>query len=336
MNRERALAGAAAGVVVVALLTAAVTPGAIANPADDDPERPGHLRVVDMPITPGQVGGETATLRVTPYLEHRGPTTPNVSVLFRAVDSRSGLVETTRRVQVGDVSTDGERPVSANLTVEREGGYRIEALVYTDSRRIDTARRTVSGLSALTPAYARSTVGFTGETALPALSVGVAEADENRTTLRVAPSLVNRGDAAASGLRVGLTLRQAESNVVAAREDVAVGTVQPGRTAAPETTVTVPAGYNYYVDAVLYRDGVVVDTARGAVNLDPSETISVNETRREVAFEASDFESDGGGRADGASPPTATGVSGGQPGLGAVAGVVAMLAAGLLARRWSR
>jgi PGF-CTERM protein len=336
MNRERVLAAAAAGVVVVALLSAAVVPGALTDPSADERERPGPLRVVDMPITAGPVSGETATLQVTPYLRHDGPTTPNVSVVFRAIDTESGLVETTIRVEVGDVDTDGERPVPANLTVEREGGYRIEAIVYTDDRRVDTARRTVSGLSALTPAYARSTVAFTDEEALPALSIGVEEAAENRTTLRVAPSLVNRGDTAPDGLRVELTLRQAESNVVAARAAVDVGTIRPGRTASPATTVSVPAECNYYVDAVLYRDGVVVGTARGAVNLDPSETISVNETRREVGFEASDFESDRGGGSGGAPPSTETAVSGGQPGFGAGLTVVALLGAALLARRWSR
>lgn len=336
MNRERILAAVAAGVVVVALLSAAVVPGAITDPSADEPERPGPLRVVDMPIAPGQVSGETATLQVTPYLRHDGPTTPNVSILFRAVDAESGLVETTRHVDIGDVDTDGERPVSANLTVEREGGYRIEAIVYTDDRRIDAARRTVSGLSALTPAYARSTVQFTDQDALPALSVGIEDAGENRTTLRVAPSLVNRGDTASKGLRVELTLRQAESNVVAARAPVDVGTIRPGRTASPETTVTVPAEYNYYVDAVLYKDGVVIDTARGAVNLDPSETISVNETRREVRFEAGDFESDSGG-GGGVGGDTETPVaSGGQPGFGAGLAAVALLGAALLARRRSR
>jgi PGF-CTERM protein len=334
MNRERALAVAAAGVVVVALLAAVLVPGAVADPRSDEPVRPGPVRVVDMPITPGQVGGESATLQVTPYLRHDGPTTPNVSVQFRAVDAESGLVETTRRVEVGDIEAKGEKPVPANLTVTREGGYRIEAIVYTDDRRVDTATRTVTGLEALTPAYARSTVRFTDDEALPALSVAVDEAGENRTTLAVSPSLVNRGDVDAEGLRVGLTLRQAESNVVAARTAVDVGTVRPGRTASPAASVTVPAGYNYYVDAVLYRDGVVTDTARGAVNLDPSETISVNETRREVEFEAGDFE---GGGSGGGPQRTATELdSGGQPGFGAGIAAVALLAVALLTRRWSR
>lgn len=334
MHRERILAAAAVAVVAVTLLAAALVPGAVANPRSDEPTRPGPVRVVDMPIAAGEVTGERATLQVAPQLRHDGNTAPNVSVRFRAVDAESGLVETTDRVPVGDLETDGERAVPANLTVEREGGYRIEAIVYSGDRRMDTAERRVSGLDALTPEYARSTVGFTDDAALPALSVGVAEARENRTTLEVSPSLVNRGDEPAEGLRIGLTLRQAESNVVAARTTVDAGAVRPGRTASPATTVSVPAGYNYYVDAVLYRDGVVIDTARGAVNLDPSETVSVNETRREVAFEAGDFEG-GEGADDRAREPRAT-ASGGQPGFGVGVALVALLGAALAARRWSR
>ena len=36
--------------------------------------------------------------------------------------------------------------------------------------------------------------------------------------------------------------------------------------------------------AVLLRDGVVIDTARGAANLNPTRTISVNQTREELGF----------------------------------------------------
>jgi PGF-CTERM protein len=279
-----------------------------------------------MPIAAGEVTGERATLQVAPQLRHDGNTAPNVSVRFRAVDAESGLVETTDRVPVGDLETDGERAVPANLTVEREGGYRIEAIVYSGDRRMDTVERRVSGLDALTPGYARSTVRFTDDAALPALSVGVAEARENRTTLEVSPSLVNRGDEPAEGLRIGLTLWQAESNVVAVRTTVDAGAVRPGRTASAATTVSVPTGYDYYVDAVLYRDGVVIDTARGAVNLDPSETVSVDEIRREVAFEAGDVEG-GEGAGDRARESRAT-ASGGQPGFGAGVALVALLGAG--------
>ena len=116
---------------------------------------------------------------------------------------------------------------------------------------------------------------------------------------------------------------------------VPLGAVPAQHTVTPSALVTVPDGYNYYVDAVLWRDGVHVDSARSVANLDPSERISADETEEEVEFEASDFESDAveetsrerGAEADGTSEQT--------PGFGLAVGLVAVLATALLARRRS-
>ncbi len=47
-----------------------------------------------------------------------------------------------------------------------------------------------------------------------------------------------------------------------------------------DASASVPNDYNYYIDAVLLRDGVVIDTARGAANLNPTERLRENVTRR--------------------------------------------------------
>lgn len=334
MPRERTLTAAAIVVVVVALLVAAVVPNVLADPTDEGPARPGHVGIADVSISPGQVGGETAVLQVQTRLRHEGNPTKNVSVEVRAVDSESGFLATTESVDVGTLSADGEVPVTTNLSVEREGGYRIEVVVYRDDQRIDEGGKSVSGLDALTPEYARTSVGFSDSDVLPALSFSVAEADDDRATLDVSASLTNRGDAPSEDLRVTLIFRQADSNIVAAREDVAVGTIRPGRTESVSTAVTVPSAYNYYIDAILWKDGVMVDTARSAANLDPTKTLNVNQTETEVNLRVSDFESDSG-----APRPTeaATHTETSAPGFGVAAALGGLALTALLARRrWSR
>ena len=334
MQRETPLAAAAVVVVAVALLVAALVPGVLADPVDERLRDPGPVRVTDLPISTASVGGDAATLHVEANLQHYGNPTPNVTVLFRAVDSDSGLVETTQTVDVGDVSGEREVTASANLTVEREGGYRIETIVYADGQRIDSGSRTVSGLEALVPAYAQTDVRFADSSALQPVSVSIEQADagENRTRLALTAALTNEGGNVSENLSVTFVLRQAASNVVAARESVSVGQIRPGRTATAETTVAVPGDYNYYVDAVLWKDDVLVDSAQSVANLDPTETISANQTRRDVEFDASDFES--GGRDEPNATPGGT-ASADAPGFGVLAGVLALLASALLARRWS-
>lgn len=340
MNRDAALAGAAVGVVLVALLASVALPGVLADPTEDGPVRPGPVRISEVNIgaDDAQVRGGTVTLAVDTRIEHRGNPTENVTLLVRAVDSESGLVETTRTADVGTLRDDAETSVTTNVTVERQGGYRIETVLYRDDRRVDESGKTVSGLEALTPAYARSDVRFSETSALPPLSFSVARADagNNRTTLELAASLTNGGDGRSEDLRVQFVLRQAESNIVAARTAADVGAIRPGRTATTTARVTVPRDYNYYVDAVLLKDGVVVDSARTAANLDPTKRISVNETETDVELRVEDFE---GGGDDGRERPTEAGgepTGASTPGFGAVAAVVALLASALAARRWTQ
>ena len=334
MSRERTLTVAAVGLLVVSLLSAALLPGVIAEREPDRPVRPGPVQVVEAPVSAGDVTGETAELTLRTRLRHAGPPTPNVTVQFRAVDAESGLLTTRETVSVGTVTGDGERVVPGTLTVPREGGYRLEAVVFRNGTRVDTQQVTVSGLRALTPAYARANVSFTDDPVLPAVSVSVAEASNNRTTLSVSGSLT-AGGPVGGDLAVRFVLRQADSSVVAARERVAVGDVRPGRTVRPTANLTVPSEYNYYVDAVLVRDGVVVDTARGVANLDPQETVSANESRRDVEFDVSDFEQGERDerRAEGAERTART--ESAAPGFGAVTAAVALSALAFLARRWT-
>ncbi|MFB6194604.1 MAG: PGF-CTERM sorting domain-containing protein [Haloplanus sp.] len=339
MRRETALAAGAVGVVVLAALAAVLVPGALADPSEERPVRPGPVNIAGMDIAAGDVTGDTVTLNVTTRLSHRGPPARNVSLRVQAVDTESGLVETTRTVSVGDLTDEREVPVTTMLTVEREGGYRIQAVVYRDGQRVDSGGRELRGLRALKPPYARSDVSFAEAEALPPVSFSVVEAEGNRTTLAVQAALTNGGDEQPEDLRVTLTLRQADSNIVATRASVPVGSIRPGRTETVSTQVTVPQGYNYYIDAVLWKDGVVIDTARGAANLDPTETISVNETRREVELRVGDFSRGGGGEEEERPEPQEMGTevaSGGAPGFGVPVAVVALLAAALLARRWTQ
>ena len=332
MNRETILAGGIAAVVVASLFAAALVPGAVAQ-SREEVVRPGPVEIAEMNVAPGPTSGATATLSVETRLTHWGNPTDNVTLLLRAVDLQSGLVETTRTVEVETLRDEGEVAVPANLTVARDGGYRLEAVVYQDERRIDDGSKAVRGVGSLTPEYADTSVEFHrfGQD-MPAIEYAIADAADNRTALDVSAYLTNRGDNPAGDLRLVVTARQAESNIVADRTAVDVGDIEPGRTASPSASLTVPDGYNYYLDAVLWKDGVVVGTARSAANLDPTETLSVDETTREVGLEVSDFENGDGNPAPTEEPSRAAD-SGGQPGFGVAVAVLALLGAIVLSRR---
>jgi len=161
----------------------------------------------------------------------------------------------------------------------------------------------------------------------------VREASGDRTTLDATALLTNQGSTQPANVSVQLTVRQADSNLVADRASADVAAIRPGRTAETAMTVSVPSEYNYYIDGVLRKDGVIVDTTRTAVNLDPSERLAVNETSRDVALEVSDFERDRptAGADDGAEMEGDSGSA--TPGFGVPVAALALALGGLFARR---
>jgi len=337
MDTRTALLAAAAALLLAGAVGAVAAPDAIVDPREAD-ERPGDVRIVDTVVSPGEVRGETAELRLGVDLRHRGSTVENVTVRHRAIGADSGLLVDETTVDVGDVDGGGERTINGSVDVDREGGYRIETVVFADGERRASQTTRVGGVAALTPEYADSRVGFTEGNVWPTVAVSVREADNETATLSVSVSVTNRGDAASEPLDLRVLLRQSESNVIADEASETVGEVRPGRTDTVRTTVEVPANYNYYVDAALWSDDVLIDETQGVANLNPRETISANETVEEVEFAVEDFTRNEGGddAADGSGADRDRGEDGSgdsTPGFGPLVALVALAGAALVARR---
>jgi PGF-CTERM protein len=339
MDTRTALLAAAAALLLAGAVGAVAAPDAIVDPREAD-ERPGDISIVDTVVSPGEVRGETAELRLGVDLRHRGSAVENVTVRHRAIGDDSGLLVDETTVDVGTVDGGGERTVNGSVDVEREGGYRIETVVFVDGERRASQTTRVGGVAALTPGYADSRVGFTESNVWPTVAVSVSEADNETATLSVSLSVTNRGDAASEPLDLRVLLRQSESNVIADEASETVGEVRPGRTDTVTTTVEVPASYNYYIDAALWSDDVLIDETQGVANLNPRETITANETVEAVEFAVEDFTRGGDDAADGADAPdrgtdAADGAGDSTPGFGPLVALVALVAATLVARRRS-
>jgi PGF-CTERM protein len=331
VKREATLAALGLLVVIGAILLTVMAPGAVAERSED--LRPSDIDLREPRVAAGEVGGETAELVLDVRLNHRGGAAENVTVEVQAVDTETGLVATTVRRDLGRVAGEREVRRPINVTVPREGGYRMFIRVYENGTRVATGATEVSGVDSLTPAYAATPIEFhsfgSGDASPPVIGYAVAETSDERTTLRTRTHLTNRGDETAGGLELVVTARQVESNVIADRERVAIDAIGPGRTATPTATLQVPAGYNYYLDGILLRDGVIVGTATSGAMLDPTRPVPENETTEAVEFDAGEFAStpDPPDR----DTPAPTAESG--TGFGVVIGLVALLIAALAATR---
>ncbi len=337
MNRSLSLLVGALGLLVLLVVAAVAVPGALAD--REESIRPAHLDYRDSAVQAGAVTGETVTLRLDTRLGHHGGPARNVTVEVRAVDAASGMQVATATTDLGTVSGEREVTAQTNITVPRQGAYDLRTVVYVDGQRRVGGSQTVSGVGTLIPEYARTDVNFRSfpapTTSIPPIVYTVQDVSDGQATLDVTPFLTNTGDQAESNLELVVLARQADSNIVADRAVVSVGEIAPGRTAQPSVSVTVPDDYNYYLDAMLRRDGVVVATTSVPASLDPTEAIPTNTTRRDVGLETGDFEQeDGSGERVTEEPQMTEGSQG--PGFGVTAALLAILAGVALYARRSR
>ncbi|SDF95171.1 DUF7490 domain-containing protein [Halorientalis regularis] len=338
MERETKLLGAAGAVLVAAALFVAVAPGALADATPDPP--PSELSVREQTIAAGDVTGGTATLSVRSRLSHDGGPGENVTVLVRAVDLDTDLVAAETTEEVGSVQGTREVPVVQNISVDREGDYRIETIVYQDGERVASGRKTVRGVGGLQPAYARTGVEFHsfegfGSGQLPPIQFSIAETEGASATLNVTAYLTNTGDVANDQLRITFLARQADSNIVADRSVRRVGSIRPGRTAMPSTLLTVPDDYNYKLMAMIQADDVLVGTAQATATLNPNQTVTVDTTNSSAdTLDTSDFETDEGVQRTERAPDERGTTSSSGPGFGVGAVAVAVLVVAIYARRF--
>ena len=331
VNLQRTLAVVAAVVVLGAVAVAALAPGAVAD-RSDEPVRSSYLTLQEPRVAAGNVGGETVELSLDLRLDHRGGPARNVTIEVQAIDRETGLVARTVRKDLGNITGDREVRTRVNVTVPREGGYRLHTRVYEDSERIETGLTEVRGVDSLTPDSLEFHRFASGGADLPVISYSPTEADDNRTALETRTWLTNRGEEPAGGLELVVRARQVESNLVADRATVRIDEVRPGRTATPTVELDVPSNYNYYLDGILLRDGVIVGSATSGAMLDPSRPVPENTTREEVEFDAGDFTSETPEPQREEETPAAATVQNG-PGFGVAAAVLALLAGAFVAHR---
>ncbi len=340
MNRTNALLVAALGVALFAVVAALLVPGALADRAGQpDPAR---LEYRESNIQAGTVTGESVTLQVESRIGHRAGPANNVTLVHRAIDQSSGMMEAIARNELGELDGDREFSPLTNVTVPRRGTYEIRTTIYVDGEVHASGRQTVDGVGTLVPAYARTDVQFRAlagfSTDIPPIVYFIDDSDGNSATLDVTPFLTNTGDTAEDGLELVVQARQVDSNIVADRTTVPVEAIGPGQTSQPSVQLSVPDDYNYYLDAMLRRDGVVVGATSVKASLDPSEPVPENETQRDIGLETGDFERDQPREPQAAETERDREYTSGQdgPGFGVAGALAALLAAGILYARRSR
>lgn len=333
MQREWLVAGAVVAVVAAGVLAVVLFPGALADRTEPQPDA--DLQVEEIYISADEVGGERLDLVTDVRLMHADGVSDNVTVGLRAIGLDSGLVEDSANVSVGTVEEDRELSADERLRVERGGSYRVEAVVYRDGVREAISSKTVEGTAALTPGYPDNPIEFHrfARFDLPEIDYQIAETDGDSATLDVTTYLTNSGEALAEEFTLLVKARQVESGIVASEQEVDLESIGPSQTAQPGVELTVPTQYDYYLDAILWRNDVIVETTRAGASLDPTERVPANTSERDIELDIGDFDSSESPQDDDPADRTGGTADGDGAGLGVGIAILAVLVVVVLRAR---
>jgi hypothetical protein len=268
---------------------------------------PSNLNIRDVDVKPVMVTSSQVEVNVTAYINHGGAKTQNATMLIRAISSDTKLLETQVSAPIPEIESDLEKTlaISANLNLERNGGYDLNILLFDNGSIMDSGSVSISGLDALTPMSKQSGV------ILSNIDFTVSNVSAGKVSIKSDIYLENRGSQASENLKVIVKAREATSNLLADKTGTETGVIANETTAVKSVVLTVPDGYNYMVVVELWRGDTLINSWEKPVLLAPTKTVPIGSVEKQTNIEVSKFVREGGAApgypAAGYAVPMATG-----------------------------
>ncbi|MCZ7395656.1 MAG: PGF-CTERM sorting domain-containing protein [Candidatus Methanoperedens sp.] len=252
---------------------------------EPDYKPPSSLSIREVDVKPVEVTSSTIEVNITAYVNHAGGKTENATMLIRAISSDTRLLETQVSAPIPDTDSDLEKTlaVSTNLTVERNGGYDLNILLFDNGSISDSGSVSIRGLNALTPESKRSGV------VLSNIDFTVSNVSAGRVSIKSDIYLENKGQDASENLKMIVKAREAASNLLADKTGTDTGVIASEATAVKSVQLVVPDGYNYMVVVELWRGDTMINSWEKPVLLAPTKTVPKESTEKNVNIEVSKF-----------------------------------------------
>ncbi len=288
-------------------------------------EEESRLRITNMDISAKEVKSAFVDLDVTTYVENfHGDSSKNTSLLLKAFSTRTGLLEVQTQDDIGIIDKGDTVTITQSLKLQKEGGYRIVAVLFEEDKRKNTGEITIYSLENL-PADVQD-IGIE----VAGMDFLVREVDGGRVVIQTDLYLTNEGTAASGDYQMLIKAREMDARLLADKEWMQTGSIKPETTVIRSLNLTVPNHYNYVVEVLIWSNDTIVKRGEDYVQLKPQMTIDVGTQVETKHIETSDFIVPEEVRDEvwyGDAPMEET------PGFGILLGIVAILSVVLIQRR---
>ncbi len=237
-----------------------------------------------MDISAKEVKSAFVDLDVTTYVENfHGDSSKNTSLLLKAFSTRTGLLEVQTQDDIGIIDKGDTVTITQSLKLQKEGGYRIVAVLFEEDKRKNTGEITIYSLENL-PADVQD-IGIE----VAGMDFLVREVDGGRVVIQTDLYLTNEGTAASGDYRMLIKAREMDARLLADKEWMQTGSIKPETTVIRSLNLTVPNHYNYVVEVLIWSNDTIVKRGEDYVQLKPQMTIDVGTQVETKHIETSDF-----------------------------------------------
>ncbi|MHC1574737.1 MAG: DUF7490 domain-containing protein [Candidatus Methanogasteraceae archaeon] len=227
------------------------------------------LRIADIDLSPESVTSTEVALNVTAYVENRGDDcSGDVKLLLKAFDSSSGLLADQTTTSAGTILKERTKPVSQSINVKREGGYRIDAVLFEDEEIVDKKMVKIDGIGDLDPNI------YDIGVRVQEMDFLVKNVTDFRVTIGVDVYLTNEGKFTSEDLPMLIKARESDAGLLADKIWTSTGAVESGTTIIRSCDIAVPDNYNYIVEVLIWKNDTIVERGDGVVQLNPKRVIA--------------------------------------------------------------
>lgn len=272
--------------LVAFLLLASLLAGCTDFSDDGDSD----LSVQGIDVAAPEVGAGRLGLAVHVALHNDGGRSGPVNVTVRAYDQSTGLLVQTAGLAAGRIAKHRTQDLVVPVTVPRAAGYRLVVDVDEDSELAQRASVEARNLAALEP-----NVHDTG-LRIAASDFRVLSTSDDRAEVLASVALTNEGTSPSRALQLQVKAREDGTGLVVADEWTSVASVGLDATKLANVTLSLPQGYNYRVEAILWDGDVIVERGEGQVQFAPRTTVPKGQDVVVSTPDLTEFQYDRGGQ----------------------------------------
>jgi hypothetical protein len=248
-------------------------------------KEPPYLNIREVDVKPFEITSSFVNINITAYINHRGGKTNNASMVIRAIDSSTGLlnVQASTPFETSSENVEKTMTVFQNLKIDKNGNYNLKILLFDNGSILDSGSVNVQGINILTPESKKSGITMSN------IDFNIGGVSSGKVMVRPDIYLENTGSESSDNLKLIIKARQAESNILADKTNAETGSIGSEKTSIKEVQLTVPDEYNYMVVVELWKDDTMINSWEKPLLLAPTKTVPKESQEKKVNIEVSQF-----------------------------------------------